>query len=114
MEQQNPTVEQLANRKQVLRGEDSAPIYYANYFGVLATKGDVRLRVGQVEEASAETLAVKVSADIYIAPEHFLDLIALLVRKTRDYPDLFPNTEWVRISARLDEVLMADAQAPTE
>lgn len=110
MEQQNP----LVNRQQVFRGDDSAAMYYANYFGLLATKGDVRLRVGQVEEASAEKISVKVSADIYIAPEHFLDLVTLMVKKTREYPQLFPDTQWAAIAEKLQELMVEHVEAPTE
>lgn len=33
-------------KETVYRGEDDAPKVYANYLGLLATKGDVRLRFG--------------------------------------------------------------------
>lgn len=101
MATEQPTIEQLAKREQVIRGSEAAPIYYANYLGVLGTKGDIRLRFGQVEEASADKLSVNVSAHVYVAPDHLLDFVQLLLRKMREYGDMFPNTAWERLAQQI-------------
>lgn len=115
MATEQPTVEQLAKREQEIRGSEAAPIYYANYLGVLGTKGDIRLRFGQVEEATAEKLSVNVSAHIYIAPDHLVDFVQLLLKKMREYGELFPNTAWERIAAQvIPDLSETSDQAPSE
>lgn len=101
-------------RLQVLRREELAPTYYANYFGVLATKGDVRLRFGQVQEASPEKLEANVVADVYLSPDHLLDYIQLLVSKLPQYAQMFPDTAWSAMAMRADASVRADDKTEAE
>lgn len=110
---QKATVD-IATREQVLRNNDTAPVYYANYLGMLGTKGDVRLRFGQVGDATEDKVDVNVLAHIYVSPDHLLDFVQLLVTKMQQYGTLFPDSAWERLLTHIQATGDNDKKAQAE
>lgn len=85
-----PTTPKLRKTKTIFRGTETVPTHYANYLGLLATKGDVRLRFGRVVGDNG----VDVLVDVYVSPDHLRDFIDVLFTKIHDYAAVFPASAW--------------------
>ncbi|WP_447963978.1 DUF3467 domain-containing protein [Nitrospira sp. Ecomares 2.1] len=77
-------VVELQRQREVM-GVEEAPTYYSNSVEIATSLWDIRIRFGELKEASREHLIVKNLATVYLSPAHAKAVSVLLAEKIKDY-----------------------------
>jgi hypothetical protein len=78
----------LAKRRETLVGAESAPRIYSNNVSISVSPWDIRLRFGQIEEATPEKLVVRELVTIFLSPQHAKLFSDLLAQKMAQYDEI--------------------------
>lgn len=84
----NEKAKQTKREVQRIENPDT-PTFYVNNVEMRSSQWDVRFVMGEVDEASDDTLAVKELVRVYMSPQHAKVFAEVLAAQIKRYEDTF-------------------------
>lgn len=91
IESTQPVVSQGPFRKQEIVAAPSAAVYYVNNVNIDLSTWDVRIRVGQIQGASSDTLQVNEVAHLFMSHQHFKAVVQAMLDSAKKIDAMVSN-----------------------